>query len=191
MAATLGSTTHSSVTWTSGDIITEAKLDNMVANEQAYDSHAAQGLLLNNTYHFAGKTSGGSNIGLIRMNSSDEIELGETDYHVKRFASFTNIITATDGATVTFDLRDGNIHTVTLGGNRTLALSNGKVGQAFILRLVQDGTGSRTVTWFSTIKWVGGSAPTLSTAAGAIDVFGFVTTASGVYDGFIIGQNLS
>src|SRR3990167_3274684 len=69
------------------------------------------------------------------------------------------IVTATDGATVTFVLSDGNIQTVTLGGNRTLALSNVSTGQVFVLRLVQDGSGSRTVTFFSTIKWPGGSAP--------------------------------
>jgi len=39
-------TSYASVTWTAGDVITEAKLDNMVANDQAYNSHAAQGLEL-------------------------------------------------------------------------------------------------------------------------------------------------
>lgn len=96
-----------------------------------------------------------------------------------------------DGATITFDLDVSNLHTVTLGGNRTLALSNVSVGQVFILRLVQDGTGSRVPTFFSTIKWPAGVAPTLSTAANAVDVFGFICTSSGNYDGFIIGQNLS
>ena len=101
------------------------------------------------------------------------------------------LTTATDGATVTFNLNNGPIHTVTLGGNRTLALSNDATGKVFIIRLIQDGTGSRTVTWFSTIDWAGGSAPTLTTTAAAIDVFGFITTASSVYDGVVIGLALS
>lgn len=96
----------------------------------------------------------------------------------------------TDGATITFDLDVANIHTVTLGGNRTLAISNEDAGQVFILRLLQDGTGSRTVTWFSTIKWAGGSAPTLTTTAGKADVFGFLVTGTDAYDGFIVGQNI-
>lgn len=109
----------------------------------------------------------------------------------KTFAKTVQTVTvATDGATVTFDLSLGNIHTVTLGGNRTLALSNGSTGQVFIIRLVQDGTGSRTVTWFSTIKWPGAVTPTLTTTASKTDVFGFVTTGSGTYDGFILGSNL-
>lgn len=98
--------------------------------------------------------------------------------------------TATDAATVTFNLSLGNLQTVTLGGNRTLALSNASTGQCFVIRLLQDGTGSRTVTWFSTIKWAGGSAPTLTTTASKADVLGFICTGTNTYDGFIVGQNL-
>ena len=110
----------------------------------------------------------------------------------KTFVSTVGTIkTDTDGATVTFDLDVANIHQVTLGGNRTLAIDNEDSGQVFIIRLVQDGTGSRTVTWFSTIKWAGGVAPTLTTTASGIDVFGFITTGTDTYDGFVIGQALA
>ncbi len=102
----------------------------------------------------------------------------------------TPIKTNTDGTTITFDMDESNLHTVVLGGSRTLALSNTDAGQRFIIRLEQDGTGSRTVTWFSTIKWVGGSAPTLTTTASKTDVFGFICTSAGNYDGFVVGQNL-
>lgn len=105
-------------------------------------------------------------------------------------ASKQNLASDVDGATISFDLSESNIHTVILGGNRTLALSSVSVGQAFILRLKQDGTGGRTVTWFSTINWAGGSAPTLSTGANKIDVFGFLCTAENQFDGFVIGQNI-
>ena len=96
----------------------------------------------------------------------------------------------TDGSTVTFDLNEANVHTVTLGGNRTFAISNETAGQKFIIRILQDGTGSRTVTWFSTIKWAGGSAPTLTTTAGKADVVGFLVTGTDTYDGFVVGQNI-
>lgn len=95
-----------------------------------------------------------------------------------------------DGATITFDLSASNVHTVTLGGNRILALSNVSTGQAFIIRLVQDGTGSRTVTWFTTIKWPNATAPTLTTTASRVDTFGFICTGSNTYDGYVLGQNL-
>lgn len=76
--AKLGSTTYTSVTWTAGDTITEAKLDNMVANDQAYDSHAAQGLLLNNDKALAGKDSGNTNRNLIYITTGDDIYLGDS-----------------------------------------------------------------------------------------------------------------
>jgi len=100
--------------------------------------------------------------------------------------------TATDGSTVTFDLGNGGYrkHKVTLGGNRTLAISNGVVGQVFIIDLIQDATGSRTVTWYSTIKWADGTAPTLTTTANKIDSFGFIVTSANNYQGYVIGQNL-
>lgn len=41
----MAETTYTAVTWTAGDTITEAKLDNMVANDQAVDAHA-QGIEL-------------------------------------------------------------------------------------------------------------------------------------------------
>ena len=96
-----------------------------------------------------------------------------------------------DGETITFNIDTSKIHTVTLGGNRTLAVTQDTVGYAFVIRLKQDGTGSRTVTWWAGISWPGGSAPTLSTSASAIDAFGFVKTAAGAYDGYFLGFDLS
>lgn len=105
-------------------------------------------------------------------------------------ASIQTVVADSDGATITFDLNAGNVHTVTLGGNRILALSNASTGQYFVLELTQDATGSRTVTWFTTIRWVDGVAPTLTTTANKRDVFGFRCTGTNTYDGYIIGQNI-
>jgi hypothetical protein len=104
--------------------------------------------------------------------------------------SVQTIVANSDGATITFDLNAGNVHTVTLGGNRILALSNPSTGQYFSIELTQDGTGSRTVTWFSTIRWIDGVAPTLTTTAAKRDTFVFRCTGTGTYDGYIAGQNL-
>lgn len=93
---------------------------------------------------------------------------------------------------VTSNMASGNIHTITLShtATTTISLSNVSVGQVFILRLLQDSTGTNLVTWFTTIKWAGGTAPTLTTTASKADVFGFLCTSSGNYDGFVVGQNL-
>ena len=105
-------------------------------------------------------------------------------------ATVQTITTATDAATVTFDMSLGNIQQVTLGGNRTLALSNVSVGQCFIINLIQDGTGSRTVTFWGTIKWDNGTTPTLTTTASKTDTVGFICVSTGNYLGYIVGQNL-
>ena len=97
---------------------------------------------------------------------------------------------ASDGATVTFDLDLSNKHRVTIADNRTLALSNPDGAQVFTLRIQQDATGSRTVTWFATIKWAGGSEPTLTTTANKADTFVFIRTGTDTYDGFIVGQDI-
>ncbi len=96
-----------------------------------------------------------------------------------------------DGTTITFDLSVTDWHSVTLGGNRTLALSNPTTGQQFTIVLIQDSGAPRTVTWFSGIKWPSGSAPTLSTTSGAVDVFTFKCYGSSTYYGFICGLALS
>lgn len=101
----------------------------------------------------------------------------------------TSVGTATDAATVTFDLSAKSNWKLTLGGDRTLALSSATASSRFTLILKQDATGSRTVTWFGGILWPGGTAPTLTTTAGKYDVFTFITLSSGVYLGFVAGQN--
>jgi len=100
----------------------------------------------------------------------------------------------TDQATVTIDWSDitkGKIRDVTLGGNRTIAFSNVAVNQSLLINPIQDATGSRTITWPSGINWPGGTAPTLSTTANAIDSFLIVCTASGVYRGYFAGFGLA
>ena len=101
-----------------------------------------------------------------------------------------SVVTDTDGATITFDKNSGDFHRVVLGGNRTLALSNMSAGDKIVIDLVQDGTGTRTVTWFTTIKWTGWTVPTLTTTINKIDTFGFICTSAGNYQGYVVGQNL-
>ena len=94
-------------------------------------------------------------------------------------------------ATSTFDFAYANIHSLTLStATTTLSFANPVSGQAVITRIEQDGTGGRRVVFPSTIYWAGGTAPTLTSTASKTDVFGFLCTASGFYDGYIVGTNL-
>ena len=90
------------------------------------------------------------------------------------------ITTLTDGATITPDMADSNNFTVTLGGNRTLANpSNLTAGQSGSIFIVQDGTGGRTLAYGNQYDFIGGTAPTLSTGANAIDRIDYVVRTTG------------
>ena len=93
--------------------------------------------------------------------------------------SASEVVTLTDGATITPDFSTGNNFTVTLGGNRTLANPiNTTVGQSGVLYIVQDGTGSRTLGVGTHWHFPAGTAPTLTTTANAVDVFAFSVRSS-------------
>ena len=93
----------------------------------------------------------------------------------------SNITALSDGATITIDMATACHHSVTLGGNRTFAApSNQVVGQSGSIFITQDGTGSRTASFNSAFKFTGGVAPTLSTAANAIDRIDYIIKSSNV-----------
>lgn len=75
----LGATAFTSVSWTVGDVITEAKLDYMADNDRAYDSHATQGILLNNDKGVVIKDSGGTNREVLNISSADVLKIGDDD----------------------------------------------------------------------------------------------------------------
>ena len=90
------------------------------------------------------------------------------------------ITTLTDAATITPDMDDSNNFTVTLGDNRTLANpTNLTAGQSGSIFIVQDGTGSRTLAYGSEYDFIGGTAPTLSTAANSVDRIDYVVRTTG------------
>jgi hypothetical protein len=91
-----------------------------------------------------------------------------------------SISTLTDGSTITPDFALANNYSVTLGGNRTLANpTNLTAGQSGSIFISQDGTGSRTLAYGSQYDFAGGTAPTLSTAASAVDRIDYVVRTTG------------
>lgn len=112
----------------------------------------------------------GSNVtGLGETTSSDSLE--------GRFA--VEVATLTDGATITPDFGANQNFTVTLAGNRTLANPTNKVvGQTGSIFVVQDGTGSRTLSYGTDYEFSGGTAPTLTTTASAVDRIDYVIRSS-------------
>ena len=95
----------------------------------------------------------------------------------------TNYTTLTDAAQITWNACDGHAATVTLGGNRTLNNPTNLAQGSYLLKVVQDGTGSRTLSTFTDYCWPGGVAPTLTTGANAVDILTFWSDGSKLYGG--------
>ena len=85
------------------------------------------------------------------------------------------VVSLTDATSITSDFDVGQNFALTLADNRTLAaptnLDSGQVGSIFI---TQDGTGSRTLAFNTVWKFPGGTVPTLSTTAGAVDRIDYI-----------------
>jgi hypothetical protein len=91
--------------------------------------------------------------------------------------------TATGDGTTLIDWTAGNKHKFTFGAqNETITFTNPTNPCAVQMIIVQDGTGSRTITWSGmTIKWYGGTAPTLTTTASGEDIISFIWDGTSYY----------
>jgi hypothetical protein len=114
--------------------------------------------------------------GNLDLNSNDitgtgDISITGTILPTKAYIAET---TLTDGATIDWNMATQSVAKVTLAGNRTLnAPTNGSTGQFCSLLIIQDGTGSRTLTWNAVFEFTTDTAPTLTTTAGLADLFTF------------------
>jgi hypothetical protein len=91
--------------------------------------------------------------------------------------------------TTTFNIdTNGGLQKVVLTASTAFALTI-STNRPFVLLVEQGGIGSYLVTWFTTINWAGGTPPTLTTAVGKTDAFGFIRTSSGNYLGYVVGLN--
>jgi hypothetical protein len=99
--------------------------------------------------------------------------------------------TLTDGATITWNVIDSPVAKVTLAGNRTLSAPSGTTpiaGQFISLLIIQDGTGSRSITWNAAYEFAADTAPTLTATASLGDLFTFRYNGSKWLE---VGRNLA
>ena len=94
---------------------------------------------------------------------------------------------ANSSTAITLDLVNGTVQIITLTGNATITMPAVVSGKSFIMFLKQDATGSRTVTW-STVKWAGGTAPTITSTASRQDILSFFSDGTNWY-GVNVSQN--
>lgn len=91
------------------------------------------------------------------------------DYNVY----FTETDNGNSSTADTIDWTKSNHQKSTLTGNCTYTFTAPNGPSHLTLKVIQDGTGSRTVTWPSAVHWSGGTAPTLTTTASKVDVITF------------------
>ena len=133
--------------------------------------------------HFSDATSGtGEYAGYIEYRHSDNalafgtssterLRITSSGVVTVRRSSVGEIDALTSASTITPDFAASNNFSVTLGTNATLANpSNLTAGQSGVIAITQDGTGSRTLAYGSKFKFAGGTAPTLTTTASAVDI---------------------
>ena len=102
------------------------------------------------------------------------LEINDGAYAKFTAAAVAPEATLTDASTITWNSLTQSVAKVTLGANRTMGLASGGVTGAFIsLLVIQDGTGSRTITWNAAYEFAADTAPTLTTTANLGDLFVF------------------
>ena len=105
------------------------------------------------------------------------------------FSSPVSVAVATSA--VALDFATGNNFVTILNGNVSIKNPvNPQPGQSGIIYVVQDGTGSRTMSYQGNWDFAGGTAPTLSTAANAVDALIYNVQTSTAISTFV-QQNLS
>lgn len=113
---------------------------------------------------------------------------------LKDYGETLQTLTSSSGS-VTWDMESGNHAQITLTEDiTTFTFSNFAPSgdlMGCVLYVTQDST-ARTITWPSAVKWAGGTAPTLSTGSGDVDVLVFISRDAGTnIQGGIFGQDFS
>jgi len=94
-------------------------------------------------------------------------------------AAVADVVSLTDGTSIAVSFNDGQNFAVQLAGSRTLeSPTNCVAGQVGSIFIIQDGTGSRTLSYGANWKFAAGTAPTLSTAASAVDRVDYIVYTS-------------
>lgn len=94
--------------------------------------------------------------------------------------------TANSSTAITIDLANGTMQDITMTGTATITMPTATAGKSFVL-LLRSGAGSYTVTW-TTVKWPGGTAPTITSTASRMDIYSFYSDGTNWY-GTTVGQN--
>ena len=102
------------------------------------------------------------------------LEINDGGYALFTAAALNAEIALSDASTISWNALTQPVAKVTLAGNRTMAAASGGVAGQFVsILVIQDGTGSRTLTWNAAYEFAEDTAPTLTTTASKGDLFVF------------------
>ena len=127
---------------------------------------------------------------IFQQRDGTEVMRVEDGAHVSFAAAAVNPeATLSDGANVAWNTLTSPVAKLTLGGNRALSAGSGGVtGQFVSLLVIQDGTGSRTLTFNAVYEFAANTAPTLTTTANLGDLFVFRYNGAKYLE---VGRNLA
>ena len=124
-----------------------------------------------------------------QFDGNELVNFNDGGYSSFTRAAFFPEATLTDQATIAWDVSTSSVAKVTLGGNRTLgAATNAQTGQFISILFIQDGTGSRTITFNAAYEHTEDTAPTLTTTASKGDLFVYRYNGSKFLE---VGRNLN
>lgn len=135
-------------------------------------------------------------VNYLDLNGTLQLELQNNLYRFQNYSEKIAVAPVASGV-LTLNLNNGVIQTVTLTENISDVTfvnynPNAIYASTVTLRITQDGTGGRGVTWPALIKWPGGTVPTVSSGANNVDEYIFTTFDAGVtWSGKTAGQVIS
>ena len=166
-----GGTQHSAATTGTAGFMSstdKTKLDGIEAGAEVNDADTVTGPASatdNAVTRFDGTT------GKVVQNSGVTLDDSDRLSGIKNLRFDSEYNNGNSGAAATVDWNNGQKHRITLTANCTFTLTSLTDGVSnLLIKIIQDATGSRTVTWPASVLWPDGTAPTLSTGANAVDI---------------------
>ena len=138
---------------------------------------------LTKKFRFDGVGISASNTRVLTVQDSDLTVAGINVAQEFTATQNFNATTLTDASTIAWDASANQVTSVTLGGNRTLGASTNQVdGGVYVISIIQDGTGGRTLSFDGNYKFAGGTAPTVTSTASARDIFVFKSNGTNMFE---------